>query len=60
MTAKAITRAAAISGVLEAGFVADGCEGVGWGSADWMSRLPSVRRMLSAVWSVCPCSWTKC
>ena len=25
-----------------------------------MSKLPSVRRILSTVWSVCPCSWTKC
>ena len=57
-----MTRAAATSGVLEGGFVAavGVVATVGWGSADWMSRLPSVRRMLSAVCSVRPCSWTKC
>ena len=58
MTARAITSAVATGGVLEAGFVAAVglVAAAGWGSADWMSRLPSVRRMLSAVWSVCPCS----
>ena len=57
MTARAITRQAATNGVLEVGFVAaDGVTAaVGWGSVDWMSRFPSVRRMLSAVWSVSPC-----
>ena len=55
-TAKEITMVAATSGLLEVGFdVGSLVAAVSCGSAEWMPRLLSVRRMLSAVWSVSSC-----